>query len=149
MPTTLRSDHPVRSVAARGPLAEYYVADHDLEDIFGEASPIGKLYKEHGKVLLLGVGYDKNTSLHLADVRASYPNKTTETVHCAMKVNGERRWISYETLLVDGEDFVDIGNAYEAAHAVAKTTIGNAEVRLMDQREVVDFATDWISKNRK
>ena len=28
-----------------------------------------------GYVLLVGVGYDKNTSLHLADVRAQYPRK--------------------------------------------------------------------------
>ena len=149
MPGTQRSDHPVRSVSARGPLAEYYTKDHDLEDIFGEDSPIGRLYRENGKVLLLGVDYDKNTSIHLADVRANYPGKTTETVHCAMKVNGERQWIAYETLLVDGEDFVDIGQAFEEQHNVAKTTIGNAAVRLMNQRELVDFATAWIEANRK
>ena len=69
-PGTLRSDHPARSVAANGKYAAYLTQDHDLSNIFGEGSPIGKLYELDGYVLLIGVGYDKNTSLHLADVRA-------------------------------------------------------------------------------
>ena len=51
------------------------VIDHSLSNIFGEGSPIGKLYELNGDVLLIGVGYDKNTSLHLADVRAVHPGK--------------------------------------------------------------------------
>ena len=72
-PGALRSDHPARSVAAWGKYAEYLTAAHDLSNIFGDGSPIGKLYELDGLVLLIGVGYDKNTSLHLADVRADYP----------------------------------------------------------------------------
>ncbi|MBO7703299.1 MAG: AAC(3) family N-acetyltransferase, partial [Solobacterium sp.] len=74
-PGTLRSDHPARSVAAWGTHAEYLTKDHDLSNIFGDGSPIGKLYELDGHVLLIGVGYDKNTSLHLADARAEYPGK--------------------------------------------------------------------------
>lgn len=74
-PGTLRSDHPARSVAAKGKYARYLTENHDLSNIFGEGSPIGKLYELDGYVLLIGVGYDKNTSLHLADVRADYPGK--------------------------------------------------------------------------
>lgn len=148
-PGTLRSDHPVRSVAAWGHFASYFIENHDLIDIFGETSPIAKLYEKHGKVLLIGVDYDKNTSFHLADARGEYPSKTTEKVHCAMTINGERLWIGFDTLKVDGEDFIEIGRAFEASHPVASTIIGNATVRLMDQREAVDFATDWINANRR
>ena len=66
-PGTLRSDHPARSVAAWGRYAQYLTENHDLSDIFGDNSPIGRLYELDGYVLLVGVGYDKNTSLHLAD----------------------------------------------------------------------------------
>ena len=71
-PGCLRSDHPARSVCAYGKHAEYLTKDHDISNIFGEGSPIARLYELDGKVLLLGVGYDKNTSLHLADSRAEY-----------------------------------------------------------------------------
>ena len=62
-------------VMAWGRYAKYLTENHDLSNIFGDGSPIGKLYELDGYVLLIGVGYDKNTSLHLADVRADYPGK--------------------------------------------------------------------------
>ena len=63
--------------------------------------------------------------------------------------NGKRVWKAYETLAVDGEDFVEIGKAFEENHSVKKTTLGNAVLRFMDMKELVDFAVEWIEKNRK
>ena len=148
-PGTLRSDHPARSVAAWGKYAEYLTSGHDLSNIFGDGSPIGRLYELDGDVLLIGVGYDKNTSLHLADARAEYPGKHTCVEHSAVMENGKRVWKAYETLFVDGEDFVQIGEGFEQTGAVRKTLLGNAELRLMKQRKLVDFAVDWIEKYRK
>ena len=148
-PGAVRSDHPARSVAAWGKHAEYLTKDHDLFDIFGDASPVGKLYALDGKVLLIGVDYDKNTSLHLADVRAEYPGKHTCVEHSAVMENGKRVWKAYETLFVDGGDFRDIGAAFEAAHPVNTADLGGTVIRLMRQRELVDFAVEWIEKNRK
>lgn len=74
-PGSLRSNHPARSVAANGKYADYLTKDHNLSNIFGEGSPIRKLYELNGYVLLIGVGCDKNTSLHPADVRAWHPGK--------------------------------------------------------------------------
>ena len=148
-PGAVRSDHPARSVAAWGKQAEYLTSGHGLSDIFGDSSPIGKLYKLNGDVLLIGVGYDKNTSLHLADVRADYPGKHNCIEHSAVMENGKRIWKAYETLYVDGEDFNKIGTAFERTEAVKITTLGNAELRLMNQRKLVDFAVDWISRHRR
>ncbi len=148
-PGTLRSDHPARSVAAYGKNAKYLVSQHDLSDIFGETSPLAKLYEIDGYVLLLGTGYDKNTSLHLADVRANYPSKHMEENSSAMMVNGKREWVTYSTLYVDGEDFEEIGKAFEETMAVNKVRLGNAQLRFMKQRELVDFAIEWIEQYRK
>ena len=148
-PGTLRSDHPARSVAAYGKNAKYLVSQHDLSDIFGETSPLAKLYEIDGYVLLLGTGYDKNTSLHLADVRANYPSKHMEENSSAMMVNGKREWVTYSTLYVDGEDFEEIGKAFEETMAVNKADLGNAQLRFMKQRELVDFAIGWIEQHRK
>lgn len=147
-PGTVRSDHPARSVAAWGKYAKYLVEDHDISNIFGEGSPVGKLYELDGEVLLIGVGYDKNTSLHLADARADYPGKHNCIEHSAMIEDGRRVWKEYVTLFVDGEDFEQIGEAFEQNNTVNKTMIGNAKLRLMSQKRLVDFAVDWIEKYR-
>lgn len=148
-PNARRSDHPARSFAAVGKNAEFLTKNHDLANIFGDDSPIGKLYQLDGYVMLIGVGYDKNTSIHLADAIAKYPSKHNEFNSSAMMVNGERRWVTYETLAVDGEDFEDIGRDFEKEHEVKIVTIGNATVRFMRQRDIVDYAIKWIEKNRK
>ncbi len=96
----------------------------------------------NGKVLLLGTGYGKNTSLHLADARARYSGKHTCTEHSAVLENGKRVWKAYETLFVDGEDF-------EKAYSIPTVQLGNAAIRLMNQRDVVDFAVQWIEENRR
>ena len=148
-PGALRSDHPARSVAAKGKHAQYLTEGHDLSNIFGEGSPIGKLYELDGYVLLIGVGYDKNTSLHLADVRADYPGKHDAVEYSAIMENGQRIWKPYSTLYVDGEDFDTIGQAFEQECAVRKTNLGNGTITLMRQRDLVDFAVTWIQNNRK
>lgn len=93
-------------------------------------------------MLLIGVDYDKNTSIHLADVRADYPGKHTCIEHSAVMENGRRVWKAYETLFVDGEDFVKIGTDFETEHTVNRVKLGGAELRLMKQRELVDFAVE-------
>lgn len=148
-PGALRSDHPARSVAALGRYAEYLTRDHELSNIFGEGSPVGKLYELDGYVLLMGVGYDKNTSIHLADVRAEYPGKHYVTEHSAMMVNGKREWVAYQTLFVDGEDFEQIGEAFELQGNTSRVLLGNGSICLMRQRELVDFAVEWIQQNRR
>lgn len=147
-PGTERSDHPARSVAANGKNAVFLTENHDLSDIFGESSPLARLYKLGGKVLLIGVDYDKNTSLHLADVRANYKSKHDTIEHSAIFENGQRVWKAYKTLAVDGEDFVQLGNDFEKSHSVSRTQLGNAELRLMDMRQLVDFAVEWIEASR-
>ena len=124
------------------------ISNHDLSNIFGDGSPIGKLYELDGSVLLIGVGYDKNTSLHLADTRADYPGKHNCIEHSAIMENGKRVWKAYETLVVDGEDFQEIGAAFEKAHEVKMGLLGGATLRFMRQRELVDFAVGWIENNR-
>lgn len=148
-PGTLRSDHPARSVAANGKYAEHLTTGHDLSNIFGAGSPVDKLYELDGYVLLIGVGYDKNTSLHLADARAEYPGKHDSVEYSAIMENGKRVWKGYSTLYVDGEDFDEIGEAFEKECAVQKVALGNGTITFMKQRELVDFAIKWIERNRR
>ena len=63
--------------------------------------------------------------------------------------NGHRVWKQYETLFVDGEDFDEIGAAFENTYSIHKEALGNGVIRLMKQRDLVDFAVRWIEENRK
>lgn len=42
-----------------------------------------------------------------------------------------------------------VGEDFEQSNAVNKAMIGNAELRLMNQKILVDFAVDWIQKYRR
>lgn len=147
-PGTVRSAHPAFSLAARGPHADYLMADHALTEDSGDRSPLGKLYELDGHVLLVGVDHWNNTSLHLAEFRANYPGKRNLQTGSAMLVNGQRRWITYETLDGNPDDFGEIGAAFDAAHNVAVGQINDAPVRFFRQRLAVDFAVQWMERHR-
>lgn len=148
-PGVWRSDHPARSVAAVGKYAEFLTEDHDLSNIFGDNSPIDKLYQLDGYILLLGVGYNKNTSFHLAETRASFSSKKFTTESSAIWMNGKREWASYETQDVDDVDFLEIGAAYDDFAQMPIHKVGQAQVRFMKQRPLVDFTVSWMEKYRK
>ena len=148
-PGVKRSSHPAFSLAAIGPNADYLIDDHSLTEETGEPSPVGRLYELDGYVLLLGVVHWSNTSLHLAENRANYPGKSYLRTGSAMMVDGERQWVYYEVLSTEGDDFGPLGEAFDEAHGVQVGQIGNAEVRFFRQRAVVDFAVQWMEKNRK
>lgn len=146
----LRSDHPQCSFAARGKQAEYIINEHPLSCGFGEQSPLGKLYELDGYVLLLGVGHDSNTSLHLAEWKANYPNKKIEAKGAPILVNGERQWVNFQDLDYDEEDFEALGRAFETqTNDTKRQTIGQAECQLISQRKLVDFAVKWFEKHRQ
>ncbi|GMK37835.1 AAC(3) family N-acetyltransferase [Paenibacillus sp. CCS19] len=147
-PGACRSDHPARSVAAVGRHAAYITQEHDLCNIVGDGSPLDKVYRLDGKVLLIGVGYDKNTSLHLAEARANYASKSMSQESSAMLIDGERRWVTYETLAVNDEDFAQLGEAYDREMGTVVHRIGNAEIRLISQRSLVDWAVQWMEQHR-
>lgn len=147
-PGAIRSAHPAFSLTALGPNAEYLTADHLLHEEFGHRSPVGRLYELDGHVLLLGVDHFNNTSLHHAEFRANFVGKHDAPTGSAMFVNGERQWVTYETLAVDSDDFGTIGTAFDTAHNIAVQQIHEAEVRFFKQRLVVDFAVDWMEKHR-
>lgn len=148
-PGVRRSAHPQTSHAAHGPLAEALVAEHPLDCLFGEASPIGKLYALDGWVLLLGVGHGNNTVLHLAEDRADFPGKTRHQEGAPLIRNGTRRWQRFSPLKVNADDFPDAGRAFAATGSETVGTVGGATARLMRARDVVDFATRWISSHRQ
>src|SRR3712207_2373189 len=110
---------------------------------------MARLYDVDGWVLLLGVGHERNTSLHLSEYRAEWPSKKYAPQGAPVMVDGERRWVEFEDLDWDDEDFPEIGAAFEAATTEVRIgKVANAECRLMRQRPLVDFGVVWMKKHR-
>lgn len=148
-PGALRSAHPQVPFAALGPAAEVVTAGHAVDRSLGESSPLARLYDLDADVLLLGVGHDRNTSLHLAEHRADWPSKDDLAAGAPLLVDGERRWVRYLDLATDTGDFPALGEALEAEGLVRIGRIGHAESRLMRQRAVVDAAVAWLPAHRR
>jgi aminoglycoside 3-N-acetyltransferase len=147
-PGVRRSHHPVASFAALGPQAEYLTSEQSLEDEYGPRSPLGKLYEMDGHVLLLGVDHGNNSSLHVAETRAVYPGKTDHQEASAVRVNGQRLWLSYRCLKFDSDDFAELGKQYETEMGIKTHRIGLAETHLLKQRPLLDWAVGWLERTR-
>jgi aminoglycoside 3-N-acetyltransferase len=145
-PGARRSTHPHVSFAAIGPLAEAITAEHALDEMLGERSPLARLYEYDGDVLLLGVGDDSNTSLHLAEYRVPSPPRSRQGA--AVLTPGGRRWVWWEDVDVDEGDFARLGTELDEDGEVVIGPVGSAECRLMRQRSAVDFAVGWMLANR-
>ncbi len=145
---TVRSAHPVLSLAANGPCAAEIARDHALSPALGEGSPIARLYDLDAQVLLLGVGHANDTALHLAEYRATWPAKMETTEGVALMVDGERRWVSYTDLDLVADDFESIGEAFAATGGEQRGRVALAEARLCRVRAIVDFAVAWMTANR-
>jgi aminoglycoside 3-N-acetyltransferase len=149
-PGAQRSLHPVRSFAALGPNATRLLATQALEEPFGETSPVGQLYALDGRILLIGLDHASNTSLHLAEHRANYPSKRVVQESSAVLIDGVRQWITYSSPDFNAaHDFAALGADYEAAHQITPTWIGQAPVRLLRQRPLVDWAVPWLEQHRR
>ncbi len=148
-PGTLRSAHPHASFAARGPHAERIAGNHALDFALGEGSPLARIYDLDGWVLLLGVGHENNTSIHLAEYRADFPGKRNRPNGAPLVIDGVRRWVDVLDLDVDAFDFPRIGEVFaQESGAVRSGCVGNAPALLMPQRALVDFAVRWMEAHR-
>lgn len=148
-PETVRSAHPTLSFAANGPAAGEIIGGHELTAAFGETSPLATMFELDAMVLMLGCGYKENTSLHLAEHRASWPSKRDCLEGAPLLIDGERKWVEYHDLEPNDEDFEQIGSAFAVTGQQATATVGTGQARLSRQRALVDFAVEWMNANRE
>lgn len=144
----LRSANPDASFAAWGKQAQLITDGHDLVPLFGERSPLARVYDLEGWVLLLGVGHGNNTSLHVAEGRAQIPHKTMHT-GVPMLVDGVRQWVSYSDIDWDDHDFVELGADFARETGLQREgKIAMAEAILAPQRPLLDYAVGWLERHR-
>jgi len=150
----IRSLHPTHSMAVfdgktaagePGPAEEYIAGEERVDTSTSHKGCYGKLYERNGKVLLIGVGHNRNTYLHSVEERMDVPNRLSKD-----PVNIQIRLRSGTVIdrPIRCHQAVGIGDAsarypkYEPAFrqhgAITDGKIGHAEVQLCDARKMAE-----------
>jgi aminoglycoside N3'-acetyltransferase len=144
LPQARRSDHPF-AFAALGPQAAAVTAHplplppHQLQ------SPIGRVYELDGQILLLGVGHDANTTIHLAEVLAQVPYGVPK--YCTVLENGRPVRIDYLENDHCCERFALVDEWLRARDLQGEGTVGHAHARLMRSRDVVTIVREQLARD--
>ncbi len=151
-PEALRSGHGSHSSAAIGPLAAYLTAGHDPCHALGYDSPLYRLYRAGGKVLLLGVTQTANTSLHLAEsisgvlyTRLPYDASWGPEVAC-LEDGRVRRYRQVEFPGCSG-GFDRIEPELRRRGWMREGTVGHAPARLIEDRGLIDTAAECLRQD--
>ena len=144
IPGVSRSDSP-HSFAAIGPHAAEITAPHPIDVPHGPDSPIGRTHELDAEILLLGVGHDANTTVHLAEnlagVRYKVPKYVTE-----MR-GGELVRHRYYEIDHCCTNFALLDCWLEARGHQQRGFVAGAPARLIGARDVVATALDHLREN--
>lgn len=142
-PGTLRSNHPLGSVCANGHRAREITAEHALELYEGRGTPFEKLYELDAWTLLLGVGFNRCTSLHYAE--SLVPNRRTMNSRFPIVENGVRVWVERLSMATDDSThFPIVGQRFVDRGQVRSGKVGGADALLFSTRALVDFAEGYF-----
>ncbi len=145
MPGVLRSTHPGASFAAVGPHAGAICAPQPLAPPHGPDSPVGRMHALDGKVLLLGVGHDANTTVHLAGALAPVPYAVTHP--CVVVVDGLPTVRDIPETDHCCENFARLDAPLRAAARQRDARVGAGPARLARARDVVDAALALLARD--
>jgi aminoglycoside 3-N-acetyltransferase-4 len=143
LPGVRRSAHPF-ACAALGPSAEPIVADPLPLPPHIPASPVGRVHDLDGQVLLIGVGHDADTTLHLAELLAGVPYRVPK--HCTIEQNGQPVRVPY------GENdhccarFALADDWLRAENLQVEGPVGQAHARLARARDIVRVARGHLAR---
>lgn len=144
-PGTVRSNHPMVSVCANGRHADEITKDHALEFCEGKGTPFEKLYEFDAFTLLLGVGFDRCTSLHYAE--SLVPARRTTVSRFPIMQNGQRVWMEKPDMASDnGVHFPVVGAEFVKNRPIRAALLGKADGMLFSTRELVDFAETYFAR---
>ena len=144
LPGVLRSNSP-HACAASGRDAAYVTAPHPLDVPHGPDSPVGRVHELDGQVLLLGVGHDADTTVHLAEFLGGARYRCRKYV--TIVENGELTRFHYSEIDHCCANFSLVDAWLDARHQQRRGTVGLAEARLARSRDIVDAVTPQVRSN--
>ena len=144
LPGVIRSDH-LQAFAAAGPQAQLITADPLPLPPHIPESPVGRVHDLNGQVVLLGVGHDADTTLHLAELLAGVSYRVPR--YCTVLRDGRPVRIEY------GENdhccarFAFADEWLQERGLQAEGRVGHAHARLIRSRDIVGVTLERLGRD--
>jgi aminoglycoside 3-N-acetyltransferase len=146
------SVHPSHPVVALGPAAAQITADHFQVSAVGRGSPIDRLAKMGGKVLLLGVRQSANTTLHTGEAYAGVPywgqpRPNRPAGRQMLLPNGRQVWVPLPETPGDSAGFPRIEPFLVERGLIQFGAIGRARCRLISGQPLIDAVVEYLRQD--
>ena len=155
-PDGVRSLHPTHSVAAFGERRYDYVRDEiKTRTPTPPGGCMARLYDEHAKILLIGVGHNKNTFIHYIDELADTPNRLgDERTYIDIDYDGKELPHIMRPHFTPGTpdvsaNFVKFTDLLAREGATHKAKLGNADVTVCDAVRLCDILCELFLRAKK
>jgi aminoglycoside N3'-acetyltransferase len=143
-PGVVRSHH-VFAFAASGPEAAGITSDPLPLPPHIPQSAVGRVHDLDGQVLLLGVGHDADTMLHLAELIAGVPYRVPK--YCTVLQDGLPVRIGYDENDHCCERFALAGEWLWTRGLQSEGRVGHAPALLARARDIVDAALEHLARD--
>lgn len=144
LPNVLRSDN-AHAFAAWGSQAGLITRPHPLDVPHGLDSPVGRVYELDGQVLLIGVGHDANTTIHLAESLAGVRYRRKKY----LSIRQEGRIARFDYLEIDHccQNFNFVDAWLDAEGLQRRGRVGHAQARLARSQDIVKVVVAQLRNN--
>lgn len=145
-PGAVRSLHPTHSVAVLGDNAAEFCQGHELVGAVSAGSPLVRLAEMGGWILLVGVGHNRNTTIHSGECFApsAYHSVPQPSMTAILRVNGEDRVIPLLERPGCSVGFGAIEGALRKRGAIRDGRLGDSHTQAMRGTDVIETAVELI-----
>lgn len=150
MPGVHRSLNPTHPIAAWGGESAALIQTHHRTLTMGPDSPLGRLGRQGGAVLLIGVNYSANTFHHVVETTTGAPCLGRRTEELPVRLPDGRRvlgrtwsWRAAPCPLNDGNRYADLMAPHERV-----ATLGGARVTSFVTVSCFDVVAELLAEGR-
>jgi len=140
----LRSLHPTHSIAVIGAKAK------EIAEAGKELSALGgwrKLLELNGYILLIGVGLDRCSSMHLAEERFKLPKNILDKITLPQELKEKYPEEGWDVGFGPYPDFTRMEEPYLKQKIMKIVKIGKATVKLARLRNMIDLFAEYLERN--
>lgn len=146
---SIRSLRPVHCINAIGAKAEELTRDHDkCETNCGVGSPYLKLRDMGGKIMLLGVDMNRNTTLHaIEDIMDSVYLESRVVPAPKYVKDYEGKTMEMNKFCPGHRDFLSFTPVLRREGALTEVRVGNALAKIIDVKKMYELGEKMLSEN--